>query len=94
MELHSMGGARSTRFLSDDEPGNWIGSGAGAAEDISVERTSSFQAAAAASLALGVLAAGTLVLGLFVREWQQETAYRARLLLACLPSLSFASKQA
>ena len=55
---------------------------------------SNFEAAIAASLVLGVLCTGAVLFGLFVWEWQQETSYRAWLLLACVAPLSYAANAA
>ena len=86
MELNSTG-ARSARLLSHAVDSRSI-AGARTAEDIRVERTSNFETATAASLVLGVLCTGAVLFGLFVWEWQQETSYRAWLLLACVAPLS------
>ena len=59
-----------------------------------MERMSNFEAAIAASLVLGVLCAGAVLFGLFLWEWQQETSYRAWLLLACVAPLSYAANAA
>ena len=92
MELNSTG-ARSARLLSHAVDSRSI-AGARTAEDIRVERTSNFETATAASLVLGVLCTGAVLFGLFVWEWQQETSYRAWLLLACVAPLSYAAKTA
>ena len=63
-------------------------------EDFNVEQTPNFETASAAALVLAVLTTGGVLLGLFVREWQQEKSYRSWILLACVAPLSYAAKQA
>ena len=56
-------------------------------EDFNVEQTPNFETASAAALVLAVLTTGGVLLGLFVREWQQEKSYRSWILLACVAPL-------
>ena len=96
-KMNSMG-AHSARLLSETELGH-VGHSAGTSEEalhyINIERhwATRFETAGTALLSLGVVFAAALMCYLFIREWQQETSYRAWLLLASVAPLILAAKE-
>ena len=58
--------------------------------EIKVEQSRWSEVAVACLSIVALLLPLTLLLYLFLKEWAQETYYRAWLLLACVPPLSYA----
>ena len=96
MELNTLGGgtgARSARLLAAGYGAPDVAE-SGVESGVKVEAASRFELALTASAAAGALVPCALLLYLFAREWQQETYYRAWLLLACVAPLGYVVRKA
>ncbi len=95
MELNTTNGgtcARATRLLEAHETREPADSAV--QRSVKVKATGRVELALAAAAATGVLVPCALLLYLITREWQQETSYRAWLLLPCVAPLSYVLRMA